>query len=137
MCSYIYIYISYIYIYIYTILMRRRMHERANVQWLGVTPRLVGKSLPSCSAHHIRCRPTPSPTVKITPKRSSTSSQSAAYVMHTPISLPRISLLRFVDSEIMKFPVDARMPPLKLEIPLESNPLKSRILVRELAQPVP
>ena len=35
-----------------------------------------------------------------------------------------------------KFPMDIRIPPLKIKILLESNPLKSRILVRRLAVPV-
>ena len=34
-----------------------------------------------------------------------------------------------------KFPVGMRIPPLKIQILLESNPLKSRILVRRLAVP--
>ena len=34
-----------------------------------------------------------------------------------------------------KFPVDVRFPPLNIEIMLESDPLKSRILVRRLAVP--
>ena len=32
-----------------------------------------------------------------------------------------------------RFPVDMRVPPLEIKIQLESNPLKSRILVRRLA----
>ena len=32
-----------------------------------------------------------------------------------------------------KFPMDMRIPPLDIEMLLESNPLKSRILVRRLA----
>ena len=51
-----------------------------------------------------------------------------------PISLLRLSLLRFVDSRFpRKFPMDMRIPPLIVKIMLESKPLKSRILVRRLA----
>ena len=50
-----------------------------------------------------------------------------------PISLLRISLLRFVDSTFfLEFPMDMRIPPLKIKILLESNPLKSRVLARRL-----
>ena len=35
--------------------------------------------------------------------------------------------------ELILFPVDMRIPPLKIDIILESDPLKSRILVRRLA----
>ena len=53
-----------------------------------------------------------------------------------PISLLRLSLLRLLDSD---FPGNSLMglgiPPLKLKILLESNPLISRILVRSLAVP--
>ena len=31
------------------------------------------------------------------------------------------------------FPMDMRIPPIEINIPLESNPLKSRIVVRRLA----
>ena len=51
-----------------------------------------------------------------------------------PISLLRLSLLRFVGSKFPgNSPMDMRIPPLKLKILLESNPLKSRILVRRFA----
>ena len=50
-----------------------------------------------------------------------------------PISLLRLSLLRFVDSDFPEFPTDMRIPLLEIKIMLESNPLKSRILVRRLA----
>ena len=50
------------------------------------------------------------------------------------VSLLRLSLLRFADSRFSgKTPMDMRIPPLKTKIMLESNPLKSRILVRRLA----
>ena len=50
-----------------------------------------------------------------------------------PISLLRLSLLRFVDSTFpRKFPMDMRTQALKLKIMLESNPLKSRIVVQRL-----
>ena len=51
-----------------------------------------------------------------------------------PVSLLRLSLLRFVDSKFPgnEFPVGARITPLKLKLLLESNPLKSRILARRL-----
>ena len=53
-----------------------------------------------------------------------------------PISLLRLSLLRFLDSKISgEFPVVMRIPPLRIKILLESNPPKSRILVRRLAVP--
>ena len=44
-----------------------------------------------------------------------------------PISLLRLSPARFLDSG--KFPLDLRIPPLKIKITLESSPLKPRILV--------
>ena len=51
-----------------------------------------------------------------------------------PVSLLRLSLLRFVDPTFPgNSPMDMRLPPLKIKIPLESNPPKSRILVRRLA----
>ena len=51
-----------------------------------------------------------------------------------PISLLRISLLRLLDSSFPgKFPIDMRIPPLSINILLESNPLKSRILIQRLA----
>ena len=51
-----------------------------------------------------------------------------------PVSLLRLSLLRFVDSNFPKtVPMDMRIPPLKIKFLLESDPLKSRILVRRLA----
>ena len=51
-----------------------------------------------------------------------------------PISLLRSSLLKFVDSRYSgKSHMDLGIPPFKIKIMLESNPLKSRILVRKLA----
>ena len=51
-----------------------------------------------------------------------------------PISLLRIALLRFVDSKFAgEIPLDMRIPPLRMNIMLESNPPNSRILVRRLA----
>ena len=50
-----------------------------------------------------------------------------------PISLLRLSPLRFLDSKLPGDPVDMRIPPLKMTILLEPNPLKSRIVVRRLA----
>ena len=51
-----------------------------------------------------------------------------------PISLLRLSLLRFLDSKLSgRFPMDMRIPPLETKILLESNPRKPRILVRRLA----
>ena len=44
--------------------------------------------------------------------------------------LRKISLLRF---SLLGFPMDMRIPPLKIKILLEPNPLKSRILVQRLA----
>ena len=44
-----------------------------------------------------------------------------------------LSLLRFVDSNLLADPMDMRIPPLEIKILLESNPLKSRSLVRRLA----
>ena len=50
------------------------------------------------------------------------------------VSLLRLSLLRFRRLETSgKFPLGLRIPPLEIKILLESNPLKSRILVRGLA----
>ena len=51
-----------------------------------------------------------------------------------PISLLRLSkLLRFVDSKCPeKSLMEMRTPPLKLKIPLEPNPLKSRIFSSEI-----
>ena len=46
-----------------------------------------------------------------------------------PISLLRISLLRFVDSISAPFPMDMRIPALGIKILLGSNSLKFRILV--------
>ena len=44
--------------------------------------------------------------------------------------------LRFVDSQILgNSRLDMRIPPLRLQILPESNPPKSRILVRRLARP--
>ena len=58
----------------------------------------------------------------------------ASHRIVRPTSLLRLCQLRFVDSNFRgKSPMDMRCPPLKLEILLESNPLKSRILVRRLA----
>ena len=51
-----------------------------------------------------------------------------------PISLRILSLLRFVDSrKSLKFPMDMGIPPLRIISMLQSNPLKSRIVVRRLA----
>ena len=50
-----------------------------------------------------------------------------------PISLLRLSLLRFVDSKLPENPLWTWEFPLKTKILLESNPLKSRILVRRVA----
>ena len=53
-----------------------------------------------------------------------------------PASLLRLSLLRFVDSRFPGYSQKSlRIPPLKSKIVLESNPLRSRILVRRLAAP--
>ena len=43
-----------------------------------------------------------------------------------PTTIRRLKLSR-------KLPLDRRIPPLKIKIPIESNPLNSRILVRRLA----
>ena len=54
--------------------------------------------------------------------------------MLRPISLLRLSLLRLLDSDSPgNFPMGMRIPPLTFKIKLESNPPKSRILVRRLA----
>ena len=47
-------------------------------------------------------------------------------IIHTEIAWLKLS---------GKFPMDLRIPPLNIKIVLESNPLKSRILVRRLAVP--
>ena len=47
-----------------------------------------------------------------------------------PVSLLRLSLLRLPDSKLLfsgEFPTALGSPPLKINIVLESNPLKSRI----------
>ena len=50
------------------------------------------------------------------------------------ISLLRLSLLRFVDSNFPgNFPMDMRIPFRNIKIMLESDPLKFKILVRRLA----
>ena len=51
-----------------------------------------------------------------------------------PVSILRSSLLRFGDSKLPgKFPMNLGIPPLNIQIRLESDPLKSIILVRRLA----
>ena len=51
-----------------------------------------------------------------------------------PISLVRLPLLRFVASKLSgEFLLDMGIPPLRIQILHESDPLKSRILVRRLA----
>ena len=46
---------------------------------------------------------------------------------------PRLSLLKVRLKLSGKFSMDLRIPPLKITVMLEPNPLKSRILVRRLA----
>ena len=59
---------------------------------------------------------------------------SAWGVILRPISLLRLSLLRFVDSHFLGNSLrTGETPPLKIKILLESNPPRSRILVRRLA----
>ena len=43
----------------------RSSASNAPVQWLGVMPRLVSKSLSSRAVRYIHCRPSPSPTVNV------------------------------------------------------------------------
>ena len=38
---------------------------QGRVQWLGIMPRVVSKSLSSRATRYIRCRPSPSPTVNV------------------------------------------------------------------------
>ena len=51
-----------------------------------------------------------------------------------PISLLRLSPLRCRLKTSGEFPMDMRIAPLEIKIMIESNPLKSRILVRILAR---
>ena len=56
-----------------------------------------------------------------------------------PISLLRLSLLRFLDSLTQisrELPTGMRIPPLRIQILSESNPPKARILVWRLAVPL-
>ena len=54
--------------------------------------------------------------------------------MLRPISLLTLSLLTLLDSKLLgKFPMDMRIPSLNNNIMLESNPMKSTMLVGRLA----
>ena len=62
--------------------------------------------------------------------KSRPRSAAATPNLPTNISYPYTKICRLNNSQ--KFPMDVRMPPLKIKILLESNPQKSRILVRRL-----
>ena len=54
-----------------------------------------------------------------------------------PISLLTLSLLRSLDSSFPRFPMGLGIPPLRIKLMPESNPLKSTMLVRRLAEGPP
>ena len=54
-----------------------------------------------------------------------------------PVSILRISKLRFVDSAFPGSPLDMRIPPLNIKIMFDSRSLKSNILVQRLAVHTP
>ena len=60
-----------------------------SVQWLGIMPRLVSKSLSSRATRYIRCRPSPSPTVNVCSMPACPSRARPNLGGHTPYAASR------------------------------------------------